>query len=96
MKKKYKMELPPHLMREQLLTRAIRAAPRIGSWGWRPTKADLADLRKSTRDAISYRAFIRAWRRAGFKVRTIQKFAGRGPADRNATIRHFAAAQMEK
>jgi hypothetical protein len=95
MRKKYKMQIQPHLLREQLRAHAQRQAPRIASWGWRPDKNELRDLRESTKDAISYRTFIRAWRSRGFRLSTIRKFAGRAPANRNATIRHFAAAQME-
>jgi len=62
---------------EFLITVAKRAAPRIGSYGWRPTQADIAQLRDSTGDAIAYRATMRAWRKAGFKVRAIKKLAGR-------------------
>jgi hypothetical protein len=56
---------------------AKRAAPRIGSYGWRPTQTDIAQLRDSTGDAAAYKATVRAWRRAGFKVRAIKKLAGR-------------------
>jgi len=91
-KRKFHVPLAPEFLRVV----AKREAPRIGSYGWRPTHPDLTQLRASTRDAIAYRATMRAWRAAGFRVRTIRKLAGRAPADRNATIRHFAAAQMEK
>jgi hypothetical protein len=96
MRKKYKMQIPPHLLREQLRAHAQRRAPRIATWGWRPGQSDLRDLRESVKDARAYRVFIRAWRSRGFRLSTIRKFAGRAPANRNATIRHFAAAQMEK
>jgi hypothetical protein len=93
-KKKY--QIPQRLLIEQMRVHAQRRAPRIASWGWRPSKSDLHDLRESTKDATSYRVFAKAWKRAGFRISTIKKFAGRAPTDRNATIRHFAAAQMEK
>jgi len=92
-KKKY--QIPPHLLIEQMRVHAQRRAPRIASWGWRPSKNDLHDLRESTKDAFSYYVLAKAWRQAGFRISAIRKFAGRVPADRNATIRHFAAAQME-
>ena len=62
---------------EFLITVAKRAAPRIGSYGWRPTREDIAQLRDSTGNAAAYRATMRAWRKAGFKVRAIKKLAGR-------------------
>jgi hypothetical protein len=40
---------------ELLCVIAKREARRIGSYGWRPTQADLAQLRASTGDAIAYR-----------------------------------------
>jgi hypothetical protein len=62
---------------ELLRSRARRDASGIGRWGWRPTKADLANLRTSTRDAIAYRTLMRAWRGAGFKSGAIRRLAGR-------------------
>jgi hypothetical protein len=64
---------------ELLCVIAKREARRIGSYGWRPTQADLAQLRASTGDAIAYRTTLRAWRAAGFRVRAIKKLAGRNP-----------------
>jgi len=94
MKKKYKMEIPPHLTREQLRAHAQRRAPLIASWGWRPDKNEVRDLRESLKDAGAYLTLSRAWRRAGFKTSAIRKFAGR-TRNRDATTRQFAAAQME-
>jgi hypothetical protein len=96
MKKKYKMKIPPHLMREQLRTHAVRQASQMTRWGWRPTKTDLADLRQSTKDVIAYRCLFKAWRRAGFKVRTIQKFAGRSPRNRETVTRQLTATQATR
>jgi len=96
MKKKYKMQIPPHLLREQLRAHARRRAPRIVSWGWRPGKSDLRDLQESTKDATAYRTFVRAWRQAGFKVRTIQKFAGRSPRNRETVTRQLTATQATR
>jgi hypothetical protein len=62
---------------EVLYVVAKRATPRIGSYGWRPTQADLAQLRDSTGNPIAYRTTMRAWRAAGFRVRAIKKLAGR-------------------
>jgi hypothetical protein len=93
MKRKQKLHVLP--TPEFLCVVANREARRIGTYGWRPTQADLAQLRASAGDAIAYRTTMRAWRKAGFRVRAIRKLAGRMPANRNATIRHLAAAQME-
>jgi hypothetical protein len=84
-KKKYR--IPQHLLIEQMRVHAQRRAPRIATHGWRPSKSDLQDLRKSLKDARTYRVFARAWRQAGFRALAIRKFAGRVPADRNATAR---------
>jgi|AmaraimetFIIA100_FD_contig_61_610729_length_842_multi_5_in_0_out_0_2 hypothetical protein len=92
-KKKYR--IPPHLLFEQMRAHAQRRAPQIAAFGWRPSPADLRDLRQSVKDARTYRAYLKAWRRAGFRLSAIKKFAGRAPANRNATIRQFAAAQMD-
>jgi hypothetical protein len=78
MKRQRKFRVPP--TPEFLCVVANREARRIGSYGWRPTQADLAQLRASTGDAIAYRTTMRAWRAAGFRVRAIKKLAGRGPA----------------
>jgi len=91
-RKQFQIPMTPEFLR----SRARRDASNVGRCGWRPTAHDLANLRASTRDAIAYREMLRAWRAAGFRVRAIRKLAGRTPADRNATIRHFAAARMEK
>jgi len=64
---------------EFLCVVANREARRIGQYGWRPTQADLAQLRASTGAPIAYRTTMRAWRTAGFRVRAIQKLAGRSP-----------------
>jgi len=92
-KKKY--QLPRHLLVEQMRNHAQRRAPQIATYGWRPSKSDLRDLQESTKDARAYRTLAKSWRRAGFRTSAIMKFAGRAPANRNATIRQFAAAQME-
>ena len=63
---------------EFLCVIANRAAPRIESFGWRPTPEAIAALRASTENAVAYRTTMRAWRRAtGFKVQTLKKLAGR-------------------
>src|SRR5262249_14275335 len=74
MKRKRKMRVTRTL--ELLCVVANREARRIGSYGWRPTQHDLAQLRASTGDASAYRATMRAWRAAGFRVRAIRKLAG--------------------
>ena len=71
--RKYRVLLTP----EVLHTIAMRAAPRIGSYGWRPTREDIAQLRDSVGSVAAYRATMRAWRKAGFRVRAIKKLAGR-------------------
>ena len=76
MKRKLRVPLTPEFLRDV----ANREARRIGQYGWRPTQEDLAQLRASTRDAIAYRIAARSWRAAGFRVRAIQKLAGRGPS----------------
>jgi hypothetical protein len=77
MKRKQKFHISP--APELLRAIASRVAPSIGSYGWRPTQADLAQLRASTGDVVAYRTTMRAWRAAGFRVRAIQKLAGRSP-----------------
>jgi hypothetical protein len=64
---------------EFLRSSARREACRIVRHGWRPSKQDLAQLKTSKGDAIAYRTLLRAWRAAGFPVKTIRKLAGRGP-----------------
>ena len=71
--RKFHVSLTPEFLRDV----ASRESRRIGQYGWRPTQKDLAELRASTRDAIAYRTTMRSWRAAGFRVRAIQKFAGR-------------------
>ena len=88
---KLRIQVTPELLQAG----AAREAPRIAAYGWRPSQHDLAQLRTSTRDATAYRTLFRSWRKAGFRTSAIMKFAGRAPANRNATIRHFAAAQTE-
>jgi len=92
-KKKYR--IPPHLLFELMRVHAKRRASQIAAHGWRPSQADLRDLRQSLKDARTYRAYLRAWRTAGFRLSAIMRIAGRTPANRSATIRQFAAAQME-
>jgi len=92
-KKRY--QIPRHLLIEQMRAHTQRRAPQIAAFGWRPSQTDLRDLRQSVKDARAYRALAKAWRRAGFRTSAIMKFAGRVPANRNATIRHFAAAPKE-
>jgi len=72
-KRKFHVPLAPEFLRVV----AKREAPRIGSYGWRPTHADLTQLRSSTGDASAYRTTMRSWRAAGFGVRAIKKLAGR-------------------
>jgi hypothetical protein len=62
---------------EYLRSVARRDAPRIKLHGWRPSKADLVLLRRSTRDAIAYGVMLRAWRSAGFPLTAIKRLAGR-------------------
>jgi hypothetical protein len=64
---------------EYLRSEALREAPRISSFGWRPTNRDLEQLQASTQDAIAYRTYARGWRRAGFKTIAIKRLAGRAP-----------------
>ena len=95
MARKKRHRIPQFLLIEQMRAHARRRASQIAAFGWRPSKSDLHDLRESTKDATSYRVYAKAWKRAGFGISTIRKFAGRAPADRNATIRYFAAAHMD-
>jgi uncharacterized protein (DUF2461 family) len=97
MAKRKRYQIPQHLLIEQMRVYAQRQAQQIGGHGWRPHKDDLRDLRESLKDARAYRVLAKSWRRAGFRISTIRKFAGRRtPADRGATTRHFAAGQMEQ
>jgi len=74
-KQKFRVPLTPEFLRDV----ASREARRIGQYGWRPTQMDLAQLRASTGDATAYKIAMRGWRAAGFRVRAIQKLAGRSP-----------------
>jgi hypothetical protein len=62
---------------EVLRSQAVREAPRIAAYGWRPSASDLAELRASTRDAATYKIYLRAWRRGGFPLRAAKRLAGR-------------------
>jgi hypothetical protein len=93
--KRKRYQIPQHLLIEQMRVYAQRQAQQIGGHGWRPRKGDLRDLRESLKDARAYRVLAKSWRRAGFRISTIRKFAGRAPANRKATIRPFAAAHMD-
>jgi hypothetical protein len=74
--RKFHVSSTPEFLRDV----ANRDARRIGSYGWRPTQKDLAELKASTGDAIAYRVAMRSWHRAtGFRMRTLKKLAGRGP-----------------
>jgi hypothetical protein len=95
MARKKRHRIPQHLLFEQMRVHAHRRAPRFSSWGWRPSHEDLRDLRESLKDARTYRSLAKGWRRAGFGLSAIMRLAGRTPADRNATIRHLAAAHMD-
>jgi hypothetical protein len=64
---------------EILRCEALREAPRISRFGWRPSSRDLEQLRASTQDAAAYRICARAWKRAGFKIIAIRRLAGRAP-----------------
>ena len=64
---------------EHLRGLARRGAARIKLHGWRPSRRDLAELRRSTRDALAYKIYLRAWRAAGFPLRATRKLAGRAP-----------------
>ena len=90
-RRKLRIRQTPELLR----TIAARETPRVGAYGWRPRPHDLVQLRQSTSDARAYRTLFRGWRKAGFRTSAIMKLAGRVPANRTATIRHFAAAQEE-
>jgi hypothetical protein len=74
-KSKLQTTVTPELLRSL----ALRQAPYIGQYGWRPSDKDLAELRQSTRDAIAYRVLLRAWKKAGFRAATVRKLAGRAP-----------------
>jgi len=70
-----KSNLPTTETPEYLRSLALRQAPHIKRYGWRPSKEDLAELRASTRDPIAYRILARAWRSAGFKIGAIRRLA---------------------
>jgi hypothetical protein len=67
------------LQADLLVADARRAAAKIGRYGWRPKDFDFQRLRLSTKHAPAYRILARAWRRAGFKIAAVRKFAGRAP-----------------
>jgi len=73
MKRKLHIRPTPEFLRSL----ARREARYIGTYGWRPSRKDISQLKASTRDPIAYRTTARAWRAAGFKVQAIRKFAGR-------------------
>jgi hypothetical protein len=87
MARKKQRRIPQHLLFEHMRVQAQRRAPRIVSWGWRPSQGDLRDLRESLKDAHIYRVLAKAWRRAGFRTSAIMRIAGRMPANRKATAR---------
>jgi len=70
-------KLQVHITAEVIRSGARRDAAGVGAFGWRPTAHELANLRASTQNAIAYRTMLRAWRTAGFRVRAVQKLAGR-------------------
>jgi len=70
-------QLPIRVTPEFARSRARRDASGIGRCGWRPSNADLANLRASTRDARAYLTLARAWRSAGFSLTAIKRIAGR-------------------
>jgi hypothetical protein len=74
---KAKLRIPE--IPEFLRNKALREAPRISSFGWRPSAEDLALLRNSARDPVAYKTTLGAWRRAGFKVLAIKRLANRAP-----------------
>ena len=82
-KRKFHGSSTPEFLRDV----ASREARRIGQYGWRPTQMDLAQLRASTGDATAYKIAMRGWRAAGFRVRAIQKLAGRSSAHEVRTQR---------
>ena len=82
-KRKFRVPPTPEFLRDV----ASREARRIGQYGWRPTQMDLAQLRASTGDATAYKIAMRGWRAAGFRVRAIQKLAGRSSAHEVRTQR---------
>jgi len=67
------------LQADLLIADARRAAAEIGRYGWRPKDFEVQRLRLSTKHAPAYRILARAWRRAGFKLAAVRKFAGRAP-----------------
>jgi hypothetical protein len=74
---------------------ATRNAGEVARFGWRPSQQDLALLRNSTQDAAAYRICARAWKRAGFKVFAIKRFAGRMPRPTNSRFRTLRAEAMD-
>jgi hypothetical protein len=65
---------------EFLRSLAAREANYIGKFGWRPSKKDVALLKRCACDAQAYRSLARAWRSAGFKVIAIRRLARRAAA----------------
>ena len=82
MARKKQHRIPQYLLIEQMRVHAQRRSPQIAAHGWRPSQSDLRDLRESLKDARAYRVLAKSWRRAGFRISTIRKFAGRAPANR--------------
>ena len=72
-----KGKLHTHETPEHLRSLARRDAPHIERYGWRPSPQDVAQLRKSRRDAVAYLTLARAWRAAGFPLTAIRRIAGR-------------------
>jgi hypothetical protein len=68
---------------------AARESQYIGRLGWRPSKKDIALLKRSRRDAIAYRALARGWRRAGFRIAAIRRLAGRDQQPTHATSKEI-------
>jgi len=67
------------LQADLLIADARRAAAEIVRCGWRPNGLAVQRLRLSTKHAPAYRILARAWKRAGFRLAAIRKFAGRAP-----------------
>jgi|AmaraimetFIIA100_FD_contig_41_4231513_length_1074_multi_6_in_0_out_0_2 hypothetical protein len=85
MRRKQKFHIPP--TPEFLRDVANRAARRISSFGWRPSRQDIAELKACTGDATAYKIALRGWRAGGFRMRAVRKLAGRGPAHEVRTYR---------
>src|SRR5262245_42828263 len=63
---------------ELLYSAAVRAANGIRRYGWRPSRADLAQLKHSTRDARAHRTLVKAWRSAGFRLAGVMRLRWTG------------------